>query len=154
MLCSWSAVLVVAGANAGQAQSRSIPITGTVTDVSGALLPRATISLEGADRSTLQTSADKNGHFAMEAQSGDYTLKVTAFGFATHKESIHLADATSIKKDLVLSVDNLEVGCALLVARQPEIEQFNASLTSTLPLSPLPPLNLHQKPKSLSHMRY
>jgi len=142
VLRSWLAVLVIATANIGQAQSRTTTITGTVTDVSGALVPKASVSLETASGPVLQAIADNEGRFAIEAKPGEYVLKASSLGFMTYRQPIHLVAATPIKKDVKLQPVLL---AGPEVVGPPQMELLNASLTSTLPLGALPPFKLHSK---------
>jgi len=159
VLRSWLAVLVIATANIGQAQSRTTTITGTVTDVSGALVPKASVSLETASGPVLQAIADNEGRFAIEAEPGEYVLKASSLGFMTYRQPIHLVAATPITKDVKLQIgrgDPVVISEPVLLAGPevvgpPQMELLNASLTSTLPLGPLPPFKLHsRRSKNLS----
>jgi hypothetical protein len=125
------------------AQPSTAAIFGYVLDAENAVIPKAAITLKTPWDPPLQAIADENGHFAIRAKPGYYTLMATSPGFSTHQESIHLADATSIKKDIVLQVGHSGCGVCVTRAAAP-IETLDTSLTSTLPLNPLPPLKLHK----------
>jgi hypothetical protein len=136
----------VTAAAYSQTQSAAPPkptvVSGYVTDTNGASIPKATISLEAKEKPILWVIANQAGHFSMEARPGEYMLRVISPGFATYQQSINLADATSIKKEIVLQVANCS--SCLEVVSGPQIELLDASLTFTLPLNPLPPLKLHK----------
>ncbi|WP_396127219.1 carboxypeptidase-like regulatory domain-containing protein [Edaphobacter bradus] len=119
-------------------------IFGFITDSSGADVPKAAISLEGPDGTILHTTADQNGQFTIEAPSGDYILKASSPGFSIYKESIRLTDVTSMKRNIVLTLFNC-TACVEVTPLPRPIELLDASLTSTLPLNPLPPLKLHKR---------
>jgi hypothetical protein len=126
----------------------SIVFSGTVKDTSGAAISKADIRLE-AGNSVLRTTTDPAGHFTLGASPGEYILKVTAHGFGMHVESIRLTPrqestfTTEAIKNVVLRVAS--DGCGVCVTNVPlPIELLDASLTSTLPLNPLPPLKLHR----------
>jgi hypothetical protein len=127
------------------AQPSTAVIFGYVLDAENAVIPKAAITLKTPWDPPLQAIADENGHFAIRAKPGYYTLMATSPGFSTHQESIHLADATSIKKDIVLQVGHGGCGVCVTQAASP-IETLDVSLTSTLPLNPLPPFKLHKHP--------
>ncbi len=125
-------------------QTQTAGLSGHVTDPSGADVPKAVIILESPKSSALQSTTDEHGHFAVEVPSGDYALKVSFPGFRTHQESLHLEDATSTERNVLLLVAN----CSPCVTVGPDaspIELLDVSLTSTLPLKPLPPFKPHKR---------
>ena len=122
--------------------AKTAAVFGFVTDTSGAAIPKAAIGLQAPDGKTIQATADENGRFTIEAPAGDYTFKVGFLGFAPHQEAIQLA-AISIEKDIVLQVGSCTA--CVTVVEVPPIELLDASLTSTLPLNPLPPLKFHER---------
>ncbi|NYF90693.1 carboxypeptidase-like regulatory domain-containing protein [Tunturiibacter empetritectus] len=144
MLSSWFAVLVLAAANTGQAHAQTASIVGTVKDVTGASIPKADIRLEMPGIPRLQTVADTDGQFTVEGVPGDYMLKVSSQGFESYYQLVHLTPAAPTTMQVALSVASFS-GPVVDVTPLPQIELLNASLTSTLPLSPLPPLKLHSR---------
>ena len=147
--CRIALLLTIAVTAAAYSQTQSVAppkatvVSGYVTDTTGASIPKATIRLEAREKSILWVNADQAGHFAMEVRPGEYMLRVISPGFATYQQSINLAHETSIKKDVVLQVANND--CGVCVTRSaPPIETLDVSLTSTLPLNPLPRLKLHK----------
>lgn len=78
---------------ASVAQSTNGSISGTVTDASGALVPKAKVVLTSTTTGATQsTVSNKDGVFAFASvESGDYTLTITGKGFSTYSETgIHL----------------------------------------------------------------
>ena len=141
--------LLFLGTAAAYSQTQSVAppkatvVSGYVTDTSGASIPKATIRLEAKGKSILSVITDQAGHFAIESRPGEYTLTVISLGFATYQQSINLADETSIEKDIVLKI--AVSGCGVCVTQaDPPIGTLDASLTTPLPLNPLPPLKLHK----------
>jgi hypothetical protein len=117
--------------------------SGIVKDASGAPIPNATIGFSSRGNSLVTTKTDMDGHFAIEAPPGDYTLKVMSPGFQIYEHrSIHLIEGQPATENIVLQV--YTCGPCLTVESTPPIETVNASLTSTIPLLPLPPLKLRQ----------
>ena len=129
--------------SAAPTQTQTATIHGSVIDTSGAVIPRATLSLEGKKGIVLQVASDKEGNFTMEARRGEYTLNVSSLGFSTYKQSVHLAETLSIR--IALQVSQFSGPCGPCVEPQPELKLLDASLTSTLPLEPLPPFKLRGK---------
>jgi hypothetical protein len=134
-----------------RAQSQFTPppktavVTGTVTDETGASIPNATITLKAAEGFTLETKSDIYGRFAMDTWSGEYILNISAQAFRTLSEPISLAETTNLPKHVVLSIS--KSGCGACITFEPpiELEMPSNSLTTTLPLKPLPPLKLHPR---------
>ncbi len=82
---SWVGVaaLVVCGWTGARAQSTAT-LAGTVTDPTGAVVPRATVTIRsletGVERTTL--SDDAGNYAAPSLQPGDYKVTVAAAGFS------------------------------------------------------------------------
>ncbi len=140
----WFAVLVIAVSCFAQAQSQTATITGTVTDASGAAIPKAKVTLEVTNGPVLQTIADASGRFAIAAEPGEYVLKASSLGFMTYRQPIHLVVATPITEDVKLQI-SWNSGPVVDNIPPPQVELLTASLTSTLPLRPLPPLKLRAR---------
>jgi len=58
-------------------------VRGTVTDPSGAVVSSAHVVLSGADGTSKSATSGRDGTFHIAAAAGNYTLTVTAKGFAT-----------------------------------------------------------------------
>jgi hypothetical protein len=79
-------VIALTAAGALVAQSGSGDLTGTVTDVSGAAISAAkiTLSSDSAVGVSIQTESTASGDFAVPSlRPGSYTIRATAPGFAT-----------------------------------------------------------------------
>jgi hypothetical protein len=125
-------------------------VYGTVTDVTGALIPHATVSLAIADSNTLQTTTDSKGHFALDAKPGEYILKASAPGFDVFKQTVHLTAATPTVENISIKVGGTCSPCVTIEAATP-IEVINPSLDLLLPLTTLPPF--HLSAKGLKHLQ-
>lgn len=118
-------------------------LSGTVIDVTGASIPTATVELDANEKPVLWITVNGAGHFTANVPPGNYIQKVTANGFATYSEPIHLIENTSVRKDIALNVATS--GCGVCFTPTPPIKTFDASLKSMLPFNWLPPLNLHRR---------
>jgi hypothetical protein len=144
VLRRWFAVLVIAISSFAQAQTQIPTITGTLTDTAGASIPKADVSLETANTAH-QVKTDTEGRFEIAAKAGDYTLKIAAQGFTSYQKPVHLTPAASVTENIILTVGSFS-GPIIGFGPQPlPIELLNASLTSTLPLSPPPSFKLRIK---------
>jgi Carboxypeptidase regulatory-like domain len=144
------ALLLTIAVNASHAQPQSVvppktaTIRGTVTDQTGASLPGATVSLEAREGATLQTRVGEDGRFTLDAWPGEYIFKVSARAFKTVSQPISLATTTNLRQDAVLTISQ-DLPCGPCFTPAPLIETVSDPLIATLPLNPLPPLNLHTK---------
>ena len=94
------------------AQSDTSSISGTVTDVSGALVPSAQITIHNnetlADRAI---ASNENGAFTLtNLPPGDYTIRVTKAGFqATTLNDVHLDPSIGRKVDIAMKVGDTSI---------------------------------------------
>jgi hypothetical protein len=88
----FGAVLLLTGllmaTPAVHAQFDTATVDGTITDSSGAIVPKAQVNLHNVDLGTVLTrTADSNGHYQFpDVQVGTYTVDVIASGFG-HSET-------------------------------------------------------------------
>lgn len=86
-------------------QTDTARIQGTVTDITGAVIPSATITVDNTDQGTTSTAvSDASGNFTVSGLTrGNYTLKADATGFETLKRTFSL-DVSQVRVlDLALS---------------------------------------------------
>ncbi len=93
------------------AQTNTTALTGVVTDVTGALLPGATISLSSASSGTsLKTVSKAQGEFSFtQVTPGTYQVKVSAPGFSEDDETVQLLVATPVNLTFKLTVGSTDV---------------------------------------------
>lgn len=103
------AMLVLGGALPAFAQKITGDITGTVTDATGAVVPRATVTAEnvatGVTRST--TTADSGDYRLVELPPGTYKVSVTASGFKTPVREVAVSIGLVTHADFTLQVGEL-----------------------------------------------
>ena len=96
--------------NSLTAQTNTTALSGTVTDVSGAVVAEATVTLSNAAtgaKATKQTSA--NGEYSFEqVQPGTYEVQVVANGFAEQKEKVQLLVSTPARVNFKLGIGSTE----------------------------------------------
>jgi hypothetical protein len=124
-----------------QAPPQVAVVSGTVTDVTGATVTRATVQLLHPGDGPQQTTTDSSGHFEIKAGPGEYLLVTAAAEFLTDKLSLRLSATSQSTEHIALAVENIRTD--QMFFREPPIETLDASLTATLPLTPFPPLKLH-----------
>jgi hypothetical protein len=82
-------------------------ISGTVKDATGAVIPKATVSITNTETGMRQVlSTDDNGTFSfLDVQVGRYDLQATADGFRPYQRTGIIVDANSaLKIDAVLEI--------------------------------------------------
>ena len=143
----------VACACAAMSQTSRGTVTGTVLDASGAVVPKARVSLTGVDTGVrLSTDSNQAGVYRFDAVDlGVYELKVTHAGFRTY-----LGSGIGVEANRVITLDpRLEVGTAetqvevradsseVLIKDSPlRGGNFQPREVSDLPLVSLNPLSL------------
>lgn len=91
--------------DAGCRETHSVPLTGTVRDSTGALIPGATLTLD--DGQTAHTAGD--GHFRFACvPAGAHHVVVSAAGFATDAADLRLPHAGEMP--FVLQPDTVQIG--------------------------------------------
>ncbi len=83
-------------------------VYGTVTDESGAVLPGAVATLTG-ELGTNSTVTDGTGKFRfLNADHGDYTIRVELAGFVTQQRDFILSSAVNVDFNFALSIAGVE----------------------------------------------
>jgi hypothetical protein len=123
------------GANALHAQSTTQgAISGTVEDPSGAVVGGATIVIRNTGtNATFQATADGSGYFnAPLLEPGDYTVSVTANGFASYRADhvvVSVGQLTTVSPRLALSSSTAEV---VVTEQTPVMNLQSPDFTDTL----------------------
>ncbi len=90
-----------------QTQAFTATLSGTVTDSSGAVIPRVTVKLTSVERGIIRTfNTGDAGNFSFQLlPPADYDLKVEMGGFQSYEQKgISLAAGASAHQDVILSV--------------------------------------------------
>ncbi|QNI35833.1 TonB-dependent receptor [Edaphobacter albus] len=125
-------LLGLAGANIASAQS-SGTITGTVTDASGAIVPKATVTARSASTGVETTRiTNDSGVYVLVVPPGDYRVKGGAQGFQSIAHERITVDAlASISLDFSLTTGSTTDEVTVTSASD-GIQTENASLGTTL----------------------
>src|SRR5258708_13866492 len=116
-------------------QSTSGTISGSVSDQSGAMVERATITITQTERNFTQAAtSDRQGHFVFQQlPPGRYTLDVTVQGFKSYQKQGIVLEAGA---DMNVGMNSLAVGSANQVvevlAQGEQIQTSNAQRSETL----------------------
>jgi hypothetical protein len=111
MRLAGSLLLGIVFTSLAHAQIRSGAITGTVSDASGAVIPRAVVVVtnQATNIAITAVTTDAGLYTAPYLLAGSYTVAVTASGFAPHRQvDIALATAQTVRVDVVLRVGSVE----------------------------------------------
>ena len=100
-----TAIMFIVGAGTAYAQGLGT-LRGTIKDPSGAVVPKATVSLKATAWSREQTTqTNSDGAFIISAISfGQYTLEVQSPGFAVLSQQIQMIAGSAPYVELTLSV--------------------------------------------------
>jgi hypothetical protein len=129
----FAALLILAGLKA-EAQYRST-ISGTVMDPTGAIVPRATVTITNTATNTANTSVtNEAGIYSFpELTAGVYSLKVTAAGFETYVQSgIEVALDTSSRVDVKLVIGNVTTNVSVVENASP-LDYDNVTISADIP---------------------
>lgn len=126
--------LLALAAGAAFAQVRSSTITGTVTDQSGAVVPRAVVIV--ANQNTGQSVTTKSGATGVYSvpflPNGLYMISVTAPGFKTyHLHSITVGTGLTVEENVKLSV-GVTNQVVQVKASAAHLQTQNASVVATI----------------------
>ncbi|HEX4771352.1 MAG TPA: carboxypeptidase regulatory-like domain-containing protein [Bryobacteraceae bacterium] len=116
----WFAALLWAGTHMIDAQNVAIAeVTGTITDVSGALVPHAPVVMTETDKQVAHTTlTDESGHYVFpNLPVGAYSLEVRMTGFKTY-----------VQNNIVLIVgNNIQINATLEVGALSEKVEVQAT---------------------------
>jgi TonB family protein len=100
------------------AQSTALPLTGSVYDASGAVLPVVGLSLHDTRELTWQATTDATGHFEFPAVlPGRYVLEATLAGFRPLRHEFELRNARDWDRAITLQVGDVRESIAVRASR-------------------------------------
>jgi hypothetical protein len=146
--CCLGALMMLTGMNAGKAWAQTAvdgAVAGTVVDSTGAALPKATVVVHSlATNAESTATADNSGYFRVSRLvPGDYSVKVTATGFADYTAShvtIEVGKLTEVTPKLGAAGTSatVEVSSEIPVINSETSDfttEFNPVALSTLPIN-------------------
>ena len=113
------------------AQTTTSTIEGTVTDATGAVVPGAEIKVSGTTLATARTATTgANGFYRVTAlPAGNYTLAISAQGFAPRTSALELTLNRVATFDVTLQVQGVETAVEV---RSPVIDATTAATGATI----------------------
>lgn len=87
----------------GRCLAQTQTVSGTVTDISGAVIPGATVTAAGSGAAAHSATTNAGGAFQLALAPGNYTVTASAAGFAPAVQSINLG-SQALTLDLTLPV--------------------------------------------------
>jgi TonB family protein len=89
--------------------SGPVPLTGTIYDVTGGVMPGVEVTLVDANEITWVVSSDANGRFEFPPVGpGTYVLKATLMGFRALRHEFELREARDWNRAITLQVGDLQ----------------------------------------------
>ena len=127
------AVLSVASVTA-YAQIANGTITGRLTDISGAIVPGAQVTLIKADTGlTLKTQTNADGIYTFPALiTGQYTLSAEQAGFKKAQSNLTLTVGQTANIDLALEIGSSNETVDVQAASQADLETNDATISYTV----------------------
>jgi Carboxypeptidase regulatory-like domain len=109
-------------------------VSGRVTDMTGAVIPKATVALRDASGSTRQVATAADGSFRLTGiPAGHYDLTVTSPGFKSNQQSIDLKPSELAMVQPVLTVGEV-TQTVEVTSSGPVLETETASVALIRPL--------------------
>ncbi len=132
-------------ATALRAQRTTADIVGTVTDASGAVLPRVKVAVHSLDTGAdYMAESDQSGDYAIaQLPVGRYSIKAVSAGFKTWTvPQVTLAIGDRLRQDVRLELGNLEQSVEVTAA-SPALQTDSSSLSSLISTQALQNLPLN-----------
>ena len=86
-----------------------MPLTGTVYDMTGGVLPAAALTLENENGIHLTATTDRNGHFDFGVVSpGSYRLLADVMGFMALRQDVLLDSERAFNRSITMQVGTLQ----------------------------------------------
>ena len=118
LILALCAAALTASLAAARAQGAARPLTGTIYDASGAVLPEVALTLADDRENTWQAATDGAGRFEFPPVSpGAYTLRASLPGFRPLDATLQLHDAADWTRVVTLQVGEVKESIAVRAAR-------------------------------------
>jgi iron complex outermembrane receptor protein len=105
-------------------------LQGTVTTNSGAAVPKATVKLLNTN---LGTTSDDQGKYAIgHLENGDYTISISALGYASQLKSFTIKKGQTLRLDFKLAESSQQLNEVAVTSekRQESVQNIPASITN------------------------
>jgi Family of unknown function (DUF6519)/Carboxypeptidase regulatory-like domain/Right handed beta helix region len=122
LLAAKGIVSVAAGAATGTGA-----INGAVSDVTGARIPNATVTLTKPDGTTQTTTTDATGKFAFPSlPAGNYTVSASAANFATAQQAVTVVANSTVLVNIVLQLSPMAAtGASVVVTQRSDVRDIS-----------------------------
>lgn len=105
--CLLAVFIAIAAGSASLQASDLQSVAGSVSDPSGAVVARASVTVRGAGSAEAKTTqTDENGLFAFQLAPGKYRLEVRATGFSSFQQNVvEISPTSALRVDVVLKIE-------------------------------------------------
>ncbi|MBT9331533.1 TonB-dependent receptor [Paracidobacterium acidisoli] len=124
--------LILAQLAIAQGDPTTASLHGVITDTTGALVPRASVTLQSSDNGIVRTAqTDGTGHYAFQLlPPAQYTLSATLTGFKSYRQQgISLDPGQSATQDVVLEVGSSSEQI-VVTSQAPLLQTDNANISA------------------------
>lgn len=107
--CATAAILLLSSGNSSAASTSKV--SGTISDISGALVPEATIVFTPAMRGgkMIATTSNASGEWGFSAvDAGDYTVEVKRPGFRVFQQKLTVPASAPLRLDVQLQMGTMQ----------------------------------------------
>ena len=131
-VCSLVLTSVLLPSAPAAAQSTFATLTGTVTDASGAVLPRVTVTVTNTATATVRTAeTDDVGNFVVpNLDAGVYRIVASMAGFNDHAQETELLARQTVRLDVQMQVTGTTEQVEVIASR-PVIETDRATIDTS-----------------------
>ena len=113
-------VVVAVRARPVRERAFQAPLTGTIYDVTGAVVPGVKVVIEDGSKNTLTATSNATGRFEFPLVSpGKYVLQATLPGFRTLRHELDLNEPRDWNRAITLQVGNLQETITIRESRLP-----------------------------------
>ena len=124
----------------GQVTSSQTQLRGRVLDPNRAVVAGAQVAVESQGRAPGATAVtDQNGAFSLSLEPGEYTVKVSAQGFAGASQSVNLGRGSSgVTLEIVLQVAGASSTVVVIDTAGYQVEAVGSATKTLTPLRDIP----------------
>ncbi|HUF23317.1 MAG TPA: TonB family protein [Vicinamibacterales bacterium] len=116
-------------------QAGPVPLTGTIYDVTGGVIPGVTVTLVDAAQNTSVATSAATGRFDFPpVAAGKYTLDVTLPGFRALRQELELRNARDWERAVILQVGELRESVTVSAGRITVQEQVPPAPAPRMPV--------------------
>jgi catecholate siderophore receptor len=133
------AVFAFAAVAKGQSGAELYRVAGRIVDANSSVVPGARITLKSAvSQRSFSTVTDDNGQFAIEVPESDYSLTVSAEGFARESQRLSVRNTGGTPLEISLEIGTLDAVVTVTGTGEYGTESITSATKTDTPLINIP----------------